>query len=560
MIHISHLHGNAILNRIGANALARPTSIAITDVPHELSVTYPQLCSDVLFLALRLISAESHSRGVIGGSDLHETRVAILCEKGYLVPLALLGIWAAGGLAVPILPSLPIPEQSYMVGNSGAGMIVTDAINKARAEDLAQQVRDGTGGKCSVVELNLAELRTEAKDEQEEKDRLEQAATWMRDLKKLDGERRAMMLYTSGTTGRPKGVVTRHSAIDSQVSAVAETWHWSHTDNLLHILPLNHLHGIVVALLPTLWAGANVEMWERFDGPGIWRRWINAEKKQPITMFFGVPTVYSRLIQAHASLSLEEQVEASKASATLRLQVSGSAPLPESLKKTWEMEGGVGGGMILLERYGMTETGIIAATGWEEEKRIRGHVGFPLANVEIRLWDEELHRAVEEEEVPGSIQVRGPGIFNEYWNLPEATASEFLDGWFKTGDVGLYSSETASKGQLKILGRNSTDIIKSGGEKISAVEIERAILELEGMKDVAVVGVPDEEWGQVVGACVVTSRPNLSLSELRTELRSLIANYKLPRKLKLYDGEIPRNGMGKVNKKALVAAAFPPHA
>jgi malonyl-CoA/methylmalonyl-CoA synthetase len=261
MIHISHLHGNAILNRIGANALARPSSIAITDVPHELSVTYPQLCSDVLFLALRLISAESHSRGVIGGSDLHETRVAILCEKGYLVPLALLGIWAAGGLAVPILPSLPIPEQSYMVGNSGAGMIVTDAINKARAEDLAQQVRDGTGGKCSVVELNLGDLRTEAKDEQEKKDRLEQAATWMRDLKKLDGERRAMMLYTSGTvrrcrsrsssvssptrsanllstaqTGRPKGVVTRHSAIDSQVSAVAETWHWSHTVSSVQLL------------------------------------------------------------------------------------------------------------------------------------------------------------------------------------------------------------------------------------------------------------------------------------------------------------------------------------
>jgi malonyl-CoA/methylmalonyl-CoA synthetase len=268
MIHISHLHGNAILNRICANALARPSSIAITDVPHELSVTYPQLCSDVLFLALRLISAKSLSRGVIGGSDLRETRVAILCEKGYLVPLALLGIWAAGGLAVPILPSLPIPEQSYMTGNSGAGMIVTDAINKARAEDLAQQVRDGTGGKCVVVELNLADLRTEAKDEQEQKERLEQTARWMNNLKKLDGQRRAMMLYTSGTvrrrwsrfssvrrlvpernadplttvqTGRPKGVVTRHSAIDSQVSAVAETWHWSHTVSWVqHLLSTSH--------------------------------------------------------------------------------------------------------------------------------------------------------------------------------------------------------------------------------------------------------------------------------------------------------------------------------
>jgi malonyl-CoA/methylmalonyl-CoA synthetase len=148
---------------------------------------------------------------------------------------------------------------------------------------------------------------------------------------------------------------------------------------------------------------------------------------------------------------------------------------------------------------------------------------------------------------------------HRYWNLPAITASDFHSGWFKTGDVGVYSSDPAAKGQLKILGRNSTDIIKSGGEKISAVEIERAILELEGMRDVAVVGVPDEEWGQVVSfppgvawrggrssrfqvaACVVTSRAALSLSELRTELRSLIANYKLPRKIRLFEGEIPRN-------------------
>jgi malonyl-CoA/methylmalonyl-CoA synthetase len=204
MIHISRLHGNSIINRIGENAIARPSSIAIADVPHNQAVTYSQLCSDVLFFALRLLSASSRSRGVIGGSDLSETRVAILCEKGYLVPLALLATWAAGGLAVPILPSLPIPEQSYMVNNSEAGIIICDSTNKARAEDLAQGLRDGTGGKCTVVELSLAGLRGEASgDKAQEGGNLAQAAGWVKDLKKLDGERRAMMLYTSGTVSQP---------------------------------------------------------------------------------------------------------------------------------------------------------------------------------------------------------------------------------------------------------------------------------------------------------------------------------------------------------------------
>ncbi|WWC86238.1 uncharacterized protein L201_001111 [Kwoniella dendrophila CBS 6074] len=530
-----------LLERIISFSEKSPSSKAIIDTPKSLTVTNNELIQDILSLSQNLLLP-------ILRDQENESRVVILCEKGYLVPLSLLSIWLCGCLSVPILPNLPLPEQSYMTINSESSLIITDSKNKKRAEDLVKEV-EKEGRKCNRLEISLDTIRRQTNNNAKET---------LKNLKEVDGDRRAMMLFTSGTTGRPKGVVTRHSALAAQVSAVAEAWRWSDSDHLLHVLPLNHLHGIVVALLPTLWSGATVELWEKFDGPAIWKRWMNEDNQDPITMFFGVPTVYSRLIAAHSGLSPELRERASKASSTLRLQVSGSAPLPESVKKTWEQSGGVGGGQILLERYGMTETGIIAGTGWEVEKRIKGHVGFPLKGVEVRLWDEEGNKLVTETETSGEVQVRGPPITKEYWKLPEATEKEFQDGWFKTGDVGVYSSDPEATGQLRILGRKSTDIIKSGGEKISAVEIERAILELDGMKDCAVVGADDEEWGQVVSVCLVTSRPEITVADLRKELRDIIAPYKLPKKLKIYEGEIPRNNMGKVNKKKLVLEAFPP--
>lgn len=246
------------------------------------------------------------------------------------------------------------------------------------------------------------------------------------------------------------------------------------------------------------------------------------------------------------------QAAASKASGALRLEVSGSAPLPVSVKATWEADGGVGGGQVLIERYGMTETGVIASTGWEREQRVAGCVGFAIPGVEIRLYDTEHNAVVEGFDAPGEVQVRGKGVTKEYWRLPEVTAKEFVDGWFKTGDVAVRSGKAGPEhGMYRILGRSSVDIIKSGGEKISAVEIERAILELPDIEDVAVVGLPDDDYGQVVGAAVVTTRPRLTIDELRNELRSELAGYKLPRKVKLFT-MIPRNGMGKIQKKVIV--------
>jgi len=241
-----------LLERIAARASAAPSAPAIVDVPHGVSVTYGELAADIVRLGNLLLSTASVS-------DLGESRIAILLQKGYLVPLALLSTWAAGGFALPVLPGLPVPEQSYLVNNADCSLIICDAANRARAEELVKEKNEGEA--ISILEISLASLR--------EGPAVADAPATLAGLSPIDGERRAMMLYTSGTTGRPKGAVTRHSALAAQVQSVVSAWHWSETDNLLHILPLNHLHGIAVALLPTLWAGAAVEMWEKFDGPKV---------------------------------------------------------------------------------------------------------------------------------------------------------------------------------------------------------------------------------------------------------------------------------------------------
>lgn len=271
-----------LLARIASHATTAPASPAIEDVPASLSVSYGELASDVVSLASTIVRQLSPD----GSTDAQEARIAILCEKGYLVPLALLSTWTAGGFAIPVLPSLPVPEQAYLVNNGDTSLVICDAKNRPRADELAK-IKEG-GVRCSVLEISLAIIR--------QAEQVADASSHLASLPPIEGDRRAMMLYTSGTTGRPKGVVTRHSALAAQAESVVTAWRWTAADNLLHVLPLNHLHGIVVALLPTLWAGASVEMWERFDGGKVWHRWINKEAKRPISMFFAVPTVYSECV------------------------------------------------------------------------------------------------------------------------------------------------------------------------------------------------------------------------------------------------------------------------
>lgn len=389
----------------------------------------------------------------------------------------------------------------------------------------------------------------------------------------------------------------------AQAQSLLQAWDYSTNDRLLHVLPLHHIHGTVNALLAPLLAGSTIEMmfpftpdnvWSRFAAPFLSLSATNGTNgtngtilsKPPITFFTVVPTIWARLQQSHPNLSPDLQSATKEAIQRkhLRLNISGSAALPTPTKKAWT---DLSSGNVLLERFGMTEVGMALSCGLADIDRIDGAVGWPLPSVEARLVDADtdevippsaalsLEDAKTQPEKSGEIQLRGPTIFRGYWRNPEATRKEFTpDGWFKTGDIavrrhvpgaGEGSSGDWAKGPaFFILGRKSADIIKTGGEKVSALEIERELLSLPQISECAVVGLPSETWGQKVAAVVVLSPVGKTAGkggkawgamDMRRALKEKLVAYKIPQDLKVVEG-IPRNAMGKVNKKELVGKVF----
>jgi malonyl-CoA/methylmalonyl-CoA synthetase len=304
------------------------------------------------------------------------------------------------------------------------------------------------------------------------------------------------------------------------------------------VLPLHHVHGIINIVSCALWSGAICEMLPRFDANAVWDRIASGE----LTLFMAVPTIYHKLIAAWEAASPERRTELSGACRHLRLMVSGSAALPVTTLERWKEISG----HTLLERYGMTEIGM-ALSNPLHGRRVPGSVGTPLPSVKVRLVDESANEV--EPGVPGEIEVRGPSVFAEYWNKPDATAIAFRNGWFRTGDMAVVQD-----GVYRILGRTSVDIIKTGGHKVSALEIEEELRQHPAICECAVVGVPDQEWGERVGAAVVLETgESLSIDELRAWCRDRLANYKLPSRLRVVE-TLPRNAMGKVTKPALAAS------
>lgn len=300
----------------------------------------------------------------------------------------------------------------------------------------------------------------------------------------------------------------------------------------------------------------------------------------PVTFFTVVPTIYSRLLESHAALpaDLREPARDAVSPANMRLALSGSAALPTTVKAAWRE---LSRGGVLLERYGMTEVGMALSCGLDVADRVDASVGWPLPGVQARLVDVDTGLVIAPghdldpggRERPGEIQLRGPTVFKEYWRDPDATAREFVDAsdggppWFKTGDLafrrpvpgaGRGSQPWAAGPMYFIQGRISADIIKTGGEKVSAIEVERELLSLPGVAEAAVVAVPSACWGQKVAAVVVLSKhlvPRWSPLNMRRALKSRLAIYKIPHTFKVVE-HIPRNAMGKINKKQLVRAVF----
>jgi len=446
--------------------------------------------------------------------DLEETRVALLVAPGFEYSSAQWGIWRAGGIKVPICLSATEPEWEYALTDSGASVVVADAAMSPKIAPL-----------CSRLGVSLVNVG-------------EVTGTTPKVLPDIASDRRAMILYTSGTTSKPKGVVTTHANIQAQIESLVDAWEWSASDRIPMFLPLHHIHGIINVTGCALWSGAVVEPFPRFDLNAIFDR-VRADA---YTLFMAVPTIYVKLIQALESASSEDRAAIVAGFANMRLMVSGSAALPASVHEQWTALTG----QKLLERYGMTEIGMAISNLYHGERR-PGAVGAPLPGVEVRLKSESGQLITSEDE-PGEIQVRGPGVFAAYWNRPEVSAESFDDGWFRTGDMAVQE-----RGYYRIMGRLSVDIIKSGGYKLSALEIEAALLEHPAIAEVAVIGLPDDTWGEAVTAVIVSQENTaLDLPTLREWCKQRLSVYKIPQRL-LAVNELPRNAMGKVTKPALKA-------
>jgi len=457
-------------------------------------------------------SAAAASILLDGAADLEQARVAFLVPPGFDYVRVQWAVWRAGGIAVPLALSHPRPELEHVIGDADADILICHPD----VEDRLGPIAADYGLRCVIT------------------DDLDAAAP--APLPSVDPGRGATIMYTSGTTGKAKGVLTTHANLAAQIESMIEAWGWTADDHILHVLPLHHVHGVVNVLGCGLWAGAVCEMLPRFDPEEVWERLAGGE----VTLFMAVPTIYNRLIAAWEGYPEARRRELSERSRSLRLMVSGSAALPVSTLERWREITG----HVLLERYGMTEF-CMALSNPLDGERVAGSVGTPMPGVEVRLVGDD--GVPVEDGVPGEIEVRGPGVFPGYWRNPGATASSFREGWFRTGDQAV-----VERGRYRILGRSSVDIIKSGGEKISALEIEETLRSHGAIADCAVVGVPDPEWGQrVAAALVLAGDTGLTLEELRSWAKERLAAYKVPQEIRIV-GELPRNAMGKVFKPHVI--------
>ncbi len=434
----------------------------------------------------------------------HGDRVALLCMPGHDDVVAMLACWHAGAIAVPLHPPHPDAELAYAVADSGATVIVASPAHR----DAADRIAAATG--VGVVDVGQRGL-------------VHRFSTSL--------ARPALMIYTSGTTGRPKGAVHTHGSLAAMVDGMIEAWCWTPADRTLLVLPLNHVHGLVNITLTALAVGATCEAPGGFDASEVWERLASGE----LTVFMAVPTIYARLSAAWEAADAATRARWSAGASELRLMVSGSAALPVSTLDRWRQLTR----HTLLERYGMTELGMVLSNSLEH--RVPGHVGEPMPGVATRLVDDAGSDVPDGQ--PGELLVSGPQVFAGYWQRPDATAEAFVDGWFRTGDVAVHEPEG-----FRLLGRSSVDIIKTGGEKVSALEIEEVYRTHPDVADCAVVGVADDEWGQRVALALVAERgSDPDPAALREWGKQQLAAAKVPTRFTVV-AELPRNALGKVVK------------
>lgn len=446
----------------------------------------------------------------VAGHLAEGERVAVWATPSLETCAAVVGVVRAGAVAVPVNPRIGSGELEHVLRDAGPRRVVAPP-GEALPPPLA------------ALERVPVDVDTRAP-----------AGSGRRP--RGDDETPVLLFYTSGTTGPPKGVVVPRRAVESNLDALAAVWEWRSDDVLTHGLPLFHVHGLVLGVLGPLRCGGAVRHVGRFSAAAV-----AGELAGGATMLFGVPTMYRDLADA-----AEEDAVVGAALGRARLLVSGSAALP--IREHERIERVCGRGV--LERYGLTETLMNCAVPASGPRR-PGSVGPPLPGVEVRVVDEESGASGDGGDGMGEVQVRGPNLFLGYLNRPESTAAAVRDGWFATGDLAVRDEE----GWLRILGRRATDLIKTGGFKVGAGEVEDALLRHEAVAEAAVTGEPDDRLGQRIVAWVVL-KPGAAVraEDLADLVASRLAPHKRPREVR-FRPSLPRNEMGKVTKAALRGGA-----
>ena len=440
-------------------------------------------------------------------------RVAAQVEKSPAVVSLYLGCLRAGATYLPLNTAYTGEELDYFLSDAKPRLFVCDPSIQTSSVDLAS--RCGVSH-CLTLDANGKGSATKQASAQDDTFKTVESAP--SDL--------AAILYSSGTTGKPKGAMLSHGALKANAIALQAAWRFGPGDVLLHALPIFHTHGLFVAINTVLMNGTHMIFHSHFDPSAV----INDLPKA--TVFMGVPTYYTRLLGKGALTNESCQ--------SVRLFISGSAPLlTETFQNFTERTG-----HTIVERYGLTEAGIITSAN-PDKPRKAGTVGWPLEGVTLRLADDNDTPVAAGQ--TGGVQIKGSSLFSGYWNNPDKTAEEFTpDGFFQTGDIGCYEDD----GQLTLVGR-AKDMFISGGFNVFPKEIEQVVDSMDGVEECAIIGLPHPDFGES-GLAIVVAEPGATVDAeiIRAALKKTVANYKVPKRVVLAN-ELPRNAMGKVLKNAL---------
>lgn len=443
-------------------------------------------------------------------------RVAVQLPKCLPFIYLHLATMQIGAIFLPLNPAYPLTELEYFLQDADANIFIGDEKSPANDESFLQKISSLN----EKVFINPHQI------------------PWLSNINyspdisiepPTDKHQTAVMLYTSGTTSRPKGAQITHGNLTANIEGLHTAWGWQEDDVILHVLPIFHVHGLIVALHGALHAGAKAVMLPSFDAKQV----LDLLQTKRFTVFMGVPTIHRRLYnQAN-----EQHIDLSH----MRLMTSGSDRLPDDLFFGYRKRFNI----TLLERYGMTETGMNLSNPLDGERRV-GSVGMPLPGVEARIVNPENDEILPDGEV-GAVQIRGPHVCKGYWRQPEKTTEAFTtDGWLRTGDMGMREAD----GYFTLKGR-AKDLIITGGLNVYPPEVELVLMEHEAVSACAVIGCPDEEWGEQVTAIVIlVENSEVSEEELINCCRENLATYKTPRRI-IFADEFPRNALGKIQKAKL---------